>query len=52
MVWIHLSIILSIIPNFLTETRNTMTVTEEYIAINVIIKSILRGELSTALSKV
>ena len=39
MKWIHLLIILSIIQNFLTETRNTMTVTQGYVAINVIIKS-------------
>ena len=45
MVWIYLLIILSIIQNFLTETRNTMTVTQEYIAINVIIKSTLQGEI-------
>ena len=45
MVWIYLSIILSIIQNFLTETRNTMTVIKEYIANNVTIKSTLQGEI-------
>ena len=44
LVWIHQLIILSIIYDFLAKTINTMMAIKEYIANNVIIKSILWGE--------